>query len=48
MKKKKLGTDKKDLTINESVFEKLLTKATKQLPFSPKKYGKAKLQTSSD
>ncbi len=47
MKKKKLGTDKKELTINENIFEKILTKATKQLPFSPKKSGKAKRQTSS-
>lgn len=46
MKKKKLGLNK-NLTINELVFEKLLIRATKQLPFSPKKSGKAKRQTSS-
>ena len=46
MKKKNIGQNKK-LTIDESVFEKLLTKATKQLPFSLKKSGKAKHQTSS-
>ncbi len=36
----------KNLTIDESVFEKLLGKAVRQLPFSPKKSGKAKHQTS--
>lgn len=45
MKKKKLRQNKKDLIIEESIFEKILTKATKQLPFSPKKSGKAKRQT---
>lgn len=46
MKKKKLGKDK-NLAIDESAFEKLLGKAVKQLPFSPKKSGKVKHQTSS-
>ena len=47
MKKKQIGQRKKELTIEESLFEKLLGKATKQLPFSPKKSEKAKRQTSS-
>lgn len=46
MKKKKLGKDKNP-TVDENVFEKLLTKAAKQLPFSPKKSEKTKRQTSS-
>lgn len=37
MKKKKLGKDEKELVIDENIFEKLLTRATKQLPFLPKK-----------
>lgn len=45
MKKKKLGSNKKALTIDENIFEKILTKATKQKPFSPKKSEKAKRQT---
>lgn len=47
MKREKLGQRKKELTIDESVFEKLLGKAVRQKPFSPKKSGKAKRQTSS-
>lgn len=46
-KNKQIGKDKKDLIIDESVFEKVLGKATKQLPFSPKKSGKVTRQTSS-
>ena len=45
MKKKKLRQGKKELIIDEDIFERILIKASKQLPLSPKKSAKAKRQT---